>query len=179
MNAVVDGARTSEEQDAGVGVLPLKRHQFAGVKCKQSTPSGNSEQRDLALVVDQLAVRRQEVRQNALLFHSVAESKVGVYSGKPARLEFDVEARSKDATASKPVAQLSERRTSNTMHMNVWREERAVTHGTLTPCRRTRCGKQQNQGGENGRSHRCLQVTNAVLAFLNHWEDNRVGPGYF
>jgi hypothetical protein len=24
-----------------------------------------------------------------------------------------------------------------------------------------------------------VQVTNAVLAFLNHWEDNRAGPGYF
>jgi len=65
------------------------------------------------------------------------------------------------------------------VHVDVRREERAVPHGTLTPSRRTRQGQQQNQGCESGRSHRCVQVTNAVLAFLNHWEDNRAGPGYF
>ena len=90
-----------------------------------------------------------------------------------------MEARAEDASAPKPVSKISERCTATAVHVDVRREERAVPHGTLAPRWRTRQGQQQNQGCKNGRSHRCLQVTNAVLAFLNHWEDNRVRAGVF
>ena len=51
-----------------LGFLPCSLNKLAPVQGEQPAASRNSEQRHLAFVVNQLAIRGQEVGQNALLF---------------------------------------------------------------------------------------------------------------
>ena len=89
-----------------------------------------------------------------------------------------MEARAEDATASKPVAQLAQRRTATAVHVDVRREERAVPHGTLTP--RGALARVSNKIKDAKAVVSSVRASyQCGVSFLNHWEDNRAGPGYF